>query len=314
MINIKEAFESKSIAFGGASLSGEGGGYGFGSMSETQAIELVQAAFEKSYKIFDTAPIYGFGLSEERLGKAIKKFRDNVFVISKCGIDWDHKKRVAIRNDVQTTKRMLDESLKRLDDDCIDLYMVHWPDGDVDIRHTLDVLAKAQAQKKIRYIGLCNTNMEELVLAREAAKIDVVQNQLNVFENSSIELFDDFKNSQIKFMSWGTLDKGIITGSVNRSRTFDKDDVRSSDAPWWNDEINLPKIKTMEKVLPFLQENGHTGLEFALSFNLSLYNNNDLEGVCLCGAKSSKQLKDLEAALANPVSPDLIEHIRNKLL
>lgn len=314
MINLKEAFESKSIAFGGASLSGEGGGYGFGSMSETQAIELVQAAFEKSYKIFDTAPIYGFGLSEERLGKAIKKFRDNVFVISKCGIDWDHKKRVAIRNDVQTTKRMLDESLKRLDDDCIDLYMVHWPDGDVDIRHTLDVLAKAQAQKKIRYIGLCNTNMEELVLAREAAKIDVVQNQLNVFENSSIELFDDFKNSQIKFMSWGTLDKGIITGSVNRSRTFDKDDVRSSDAPWWNDEINLPKIKTMEKVLPFLQENGHTGLEFALSFNLSLYNNNDLEGVCLCGAKSSKQLKDLEAALANPVSPDLIEHIRNKLL
>lgn len=314
MLNLKEAFEFKPIAFGGASLSGEGGGYGFGSMSETQAIELVQSAFERNYKIFDTAPIYGFGLSEERLGKAIKKFRDDVFIISKSGIDWDHKKRVAIRNDVQTTKRMLDESLKRLDDDCIDLYMVHWPDDDVDIRHTLDVLAKAQAQNKIRYIGLCNTNMEELTLAREAAKIDVVQNQYNLFENSSSNLFEYFKSEAVKFMSWGTLDKGIITGSVNRSRTFDKNDVRASEAPWWNDEINLPKIKTMERVLPFLADNGHTGLEFALSFNLSRFENGDLEAVCLCGAKSSAQLLELEKALSNPVAADLIEHILNKLL
>tara|TARA_R110002049_G_scaffold284142_1_gene464698 strand:+ start:1140 stop:2084 length:945 start_codon:yes stop_codon:yes gene_type:complete len=314
MLNIDEAFEANQIAFGGASLSGEGGGYGFGSMSETQSTELVQSAFDKNYRIFDTAPIYGFGLSEQRLGKAIKNYRDQVFVVSKCGIDWDHKKSIAIRNDVKTTKRMIDESLKRLDDDCIDLYMVHWPDEDVDIRHTLDVLTKAQAQNKIRFIGLCNTNLEELNLAKEVAKIDVVQNQLNVFENSSCELFDELKKTQIKFMSWGTLDKGIITGSVNRSRIFDKDDVRASEAPWWNDDINLPKIEKMERVLPFLKEHGHSGLEFALSFNLSRYNNSGLDGVCLCGAKSKKHLEDLGEALDNPVSSDLIDHIQRELM
>lgn len=314
MIDISTAFKSKVLAFGGASLSGEGGGYGFGSMSEDQANNLVKNAFDQGFKIFDTAPIYGFGLSETRLGRALKNFRDQVFIVSKSGVDWDHKKNVAIRNDPKTTKRMIEESLKRLDDDCIDLYMVHWPDPNIDIRRTLEVLTKAQSQNKIRHIGLCNTNLEELELAKEVAKIDVIQNQFNLFDYSSEELFNVLKKRQIKFMSWGTLDKGIITGSVTRTRKYDEDDVRSSDAPWWNDEINLPKIKTMERVLPFLKENGHSGLELALSFNLNLFKNSDLEAVCLCGAKSDQQLKDLDLALENLVSDDLLEELKSKLL
>tara|TARA_R110000868_G_scaffold167130_2_gene401426 strand:+ start:1060 stop:2010 length:951 start_codon:yes stop_codon:yes gene_type:complete len=307
MTTIQDAFNASPLAFGGASISGEGGGYGFGGIEENEALSLVDDAFDKGLRIFDTAPIYGFGMSERRLGKALNKKRDQVFIISKCGVDWDAKKNVAIRNDPKTTKRMLDESLKRLNSDYIDLYMVHWPDADIDIRHTLEVLTKAQEAKKILYIGLCNTNEQELKLAAEVARVKVVQNQLNVFENSSQNLFSQLANDRQFFMSWGTLDKGIITGSVTRDRTFDKDDVRAGEAPWWNDDINLPKLKVMEKILPLLKEHGHSGLEFALEHNMRLYNQFNLHGVNLCGAKNSKQLSSLLNALSNPPVAELMQ-------
>ncbi|MBH47787.1 MAG: hypothetical protein CME71_06415 [Halobacteriovorax sp.] len=305
MLTIQDAFHSSPIAFGGASISGEGGGYGFGGMSEVKALELVDYAFNKGLKLFDTAPIYGFGVSEVRLGKAIKSIRDDVFIISKSGIDWDNKKNVAIRNDKKTTQKMLEESLKRLGTDCIDLYMVHWPDAETDIRKTMEVLVKAQDANKIRYIGLCNTNQDELIKAAEVGRVKVVQNQLNIFERSSEELFSSLAQNKQFFMSWGTLDKGIITGRVNRNRSFDKDDVRSSDAPWWNDEVNAPKLKAMAKILPLISDHGHTGLELALSHNLSLYEQYGLIGTSLCGAKSPEQLDGILAALANPLPQDL---------
>ncbi len=314
MIDIKNSFSSYPVAFGGASLSGEGGGYGFGSKNEVDAINLVKNAYELGFRVFDTAPIYGFGTSEIRLGKAIKEIRDDIFVVTKCGIDWDQKKNVAIRNDPKTTLRMLEESLKRLNDDIIDLYMVHWPDQNVDIRKTLDVLTKAQAQNKIRYIGLCNTNLQELALAKEVAKIDVVQNQFNIFENSAKEMFPQLSSENIKFMSWGTLDKGIITGSVNNKRTFDEHDVRSSETPWWNDEINLPKINQMEKILPFLEDNGHTGLELALSYNMSSFRRDQVKGLCLCGAKTTDQLKLLQNAINNSISNELLDQLEREFL
>ncbi len=298
MLTIQDAFSSSPIAFGGASISGEGGGYGFGGVTEVQALNLIDYAFDKKLKIFDTAPIYGFGVSELRLGKAIKNKRDDVFIISKSGIDWDNNKNVAIRNDKKTTQKMLEESLKRLGTDCIDLYMVHWPDADIDIRETMEVLVKAQDTNKIRYIGLCNTNQDELTKAAEVGRVKVVQNQLNIFERSSEELFSSLSENKQFFMSWGTLDKGIITGRVNKNRSFDKDDVRSSNAPWWNDEVNTPKLKAMEKILPLITDHGHTGLEMALSHNISLYQQYKLSGVSLCGAKSPDQLDGILAAVA----------------
>src|SRR5690606_12662881 len=100
-----------------------------------------------------TAPIYGFGLSEERFGAYLPK---EAFIISKSGVDWHANKRVNMTNDPFVTERMLNESLKRLKRDSIDLYMIHWPDSRVDIRLPLEVLARAQKAGKIKYIGLCN--------------------------------------------------------------------------------------------------------------------------------------------------------------
>lgn len=296
------------IAFGGAAISGEGGGYGFGEISENTAIDLLLEAVEGGIKIFDTAPIYGFGLSEIRMGKAFKNMREKVFLVSKCGVTWHENKRVDMNNDPVVAQRMLEQSLRDLNTDFIDLYMVHWPDARVDIRKTMEVLSKAKHQGKIKHIGLCNTNLDELNLAFEIDRVEVVQSEFNLFTNKFVseQVFPYLKEKNISFMSWGTLDKGILTGRVDEQRkTYDKSDCRSW-APWWKDADNSAKFEAMKKLWPLLDKNHHTGLELALAYNLSYPE----LSTALCGAKSSQQLQSLLKAVKNlPKNEELQEYV-----
>lgn len=301
MTQLLKSISSIPIAFGGASISGEGGGYGFGDISEGEAIDLLRMGHDLGLRIFDTAPIYGFGLSEKRMGIAFKQNREKVFLISKSGVTWHENKRVDMTNDPSVTQKMLEQSLRDLDTDYIDLYMIHWPDVNVDIRRPLEVLAKAKLQGKIKHIGLCNTTIEDLDKGSEIDRIEVVQSEFNFFQNSSAtKLFPYLRENNISFMSWGTLDKGILTGRVDEKRKFEKSDCRSW-APWWKNSDNKSKFHTMEKIWPLLDKHNHTGLEMALGFNLSFPE----VSVALCGAKNKVQLASLFKALENLPSQKL---------
>ena len=110
----------------------------------------------------------------------------------------------------------------------------------------------------------------------------------------------------MSFMSWGTLDKGIITGRVDeQKRVYDKSDCRSW-APWWKAADNKDKFLAMKKLLPILDKNHHTGLELALGYNLSFPE----LSVAICGTKNSAQLQTLLKALSNlPKSEVLNEYV-----
>lgn len=291
------------ISFGAASISGEGGGYGFGQISESEAIRLLHEAKENGIRIFDTAPIYGFGTSEERIGKAFSHQREDVFLVSKSGIDWHDNKRVNLTNDPVVTKRMLEESLKRLQTDSIDLYMIHWPDPNVDIRKPIEVLKTAQSEGKIKHIGLSNTNPKDFQKAQEIADIKVLQGEFNLFQRQAeTELFPIIRKHNLGFMSWGTLEKGILTGRVNRDRNFDKDDARSW-APWWKQMDKESRFRAMDRILPLLKKEGYSGLELALGFNLS---HEEIHTV-LCGMRNSEQLHSLLKALHHLPPQNLLD-------
>ena len=220
-------FQVSPVSFGGASISSEGRGYSFGYISEKDAIAFLRKAYDRGISLFDTAPIYGRGVSETRMGKAFKDVREKVFIVTKSGVTWDENKQIIRTNDPEVTQRMLEQSLNDLKTDYIDLYMIHWPDQEVDIRIPMEVLRKAQDQGTIIHIGLCNTHLEDLEKAQEVAPIVAVQSQLSLFETGPSEaLFPYLRNKQIGFMGWGTLDRGIITGRVTRRRAFDKYDAR----------------------------------------------------------------------------------------
>jgi aryl-alcohol dehydrogenase-like predicted oxidoreductase len=297
--SIFDHFSTSPLIFGGAAISGEGGGYGFGEVSEDAARELLLTAFENNVRVFDTAPIYGFGLSEQRLGKRFKSNREKVCFISKSGVTWDDKKRVQTDNDPKVTQNMLEQSLRDLQSEYIDLYMIHWPDQKVDIRKTMEVLAQAKHEGKIKYIGLCNTYPEDLKKALEIENVDVVQNELNVFSTWPVQnLFPLLNENKVEFISYGTLDKGVISGSIKAGRQFqDPNDCRSW-APWWKYSDVMKKVEQIAPVLAYLESKGKTGTHLATSFNLSFL---EVTRV-LVGTKNEKQLKNILNVLEQQLS------------
>lgn len=299
------ALSSLPLGFGGASISGEGAGYGFGEISEKDAQALLEHAFDQGIRLFDTAPIYGFGLSEQRMGKAFAQKREEVFLVSKSGVSWHDTKRVNMTNDPVTTQKMLEQSLRDLKTDYIDLYMIHWPDQNVDIRKPMEVLARAKSQGKIRHIGLCNTYKEDLQKALEVERVEAVQSQFNLFETSlKTQLFDFLKENQISFMSWGTLDKGILTGRVTQQRKFDASDCRSW-APWWKEMDFESRFQALEKLKPVMKKYDLSGVELAIGYNLAQ------EGVdmVLCGARNAQQIDGVVSALNKKLSAQAMSEI-----
>lgn len=281
------------IAFGGAAISGEGGGYGFGEISEKESIDLLHACFDAGINIYDTAPVYGFGESERRIGKAFKNKRDDVFLVSKSGVTWNSAKRIYISNDPGITEKMLHQSLSDLKTDYIDLYMIHWPDSKVDIQEPMKILSRAKEEGKIRFIGLSNPLLEDLKKAEEVDRIDVLQDEFNFFKDDLKKtLFPTVRENNYGLMTWGTLGKGVLTGRVTRNRKFDSSDCRSW-APWWKTSYLQNKIDEIEKFNSSLKTVGLTGLQVALGFNLSFQE----VSTAICGIRNLQQLKNLLFAL-----------------
>ena len=288
------------LTFGGASLSGEGGGYGFGPLSEREAEVLISEAWEQGVTFFDTAPIYGYGLSEERLGRYLPK---DAITISKGGVDWHPNRRVNMSNDPRVIKRMLQESLNRLRRDHVDIYMIHWPDSKVDIRKSLEILIEAKKLGQIKHIGLCNTTNEEILKAQEVCEIYIFQSELNLFNQKSFDDLGEIWKDKFS-MGWGTYDKGILSGRVTLSRKHAPEDARSW-APWWNRktvEAKVLRVQRLEKILEKYQiKLPHFCLQYCLSrFGISS---------CLVGFKSAQDVRQSVIDGALPIGEEIFTQV-----
>jgi len=300
-------FHVSKIGFGGASISGDGGGYGFGPISDDDSLALLGSSFEKGINLYDTAPVYGFRKSEQMIGKAFAGIRDKLFIVSKGGITWDDRKRIHIDNNPKTVQDMLERSLKDLRTDYIDLYMIHWPDRNIDIRKPMEYLSRAKDDGKIRAIGLCNTSDDEITKAGEIDRVDALQAECNLFNPLPFEsLRPTLKEQKMGFMSWGTLDKGILTGRVTPGRTFDPLDARSW-APWWKQEDRTPKFTAMERIKQLLEEYNYSSLELALGYVLQF---SELS-TALCGIRNMEQLTSAIDALQHLPETAVLEEARS---
>lgn len=283
---------NKNVIFGGGALSSEGKGYGFGLVNEKESLEALELCFEFGVHHFDTAPIYGFGESEKRLAKFFKGKRDKVFITNKSGVSWHDNGRVNMTNEPKVTREMLENSLRRLETEYIDHYLIHWPDKKVDIRRPMEVLAKAKEQGKIKKIGLCNTHLEDLNKASEIEKIEIIQSELNYFSSPSDQIKKYILENKIQFMGWGTLDKGILTGRAHKERVYDKEDCRSW-APWWKKSPLEKKFKQAENFINWGKTTEFSPVSFCL-------NKTFLWGEFSCpiiGGKNVSQWKDIFQAL-----------------
>src|SRR5271167_871520 len=159
------------------------GGWMWGGTDETESIATIRAAFEHGINIVDTAPVYGFGRSEEIVGRAIAegRLRSDVLIATKAGLQWDNGK-ISRNASRARILREVEDSLRRLRTDYIDVYQVHWPDTLVTIEETAEAMHTLLKQGKIRAIGVSNFSVGQMERFRKVAPIHVLQSPYNLFE------------------------------------------------------------------------------------------------------------------------------------
>lgn len=187
------------------------------------SLNSIKKAYDLGINFFDTAPVYGFGHSEELIGKALKPVRDKVIIATKCGLRWDKETLGSIRKDASRVSILeeIDQSLKRLDTDVIDLYQVHWPDVETGQEETMDTLLELQAKGKIRHIGVSNYSSEQIKDCIKYGEIASLQPEFSLLarEIQSGTVSVCLENN-IGIIAYSPLGSGVLTGKYNKNTNF----------------------------------------------------------------------------------------------
>src|SRR3989454_6189227 len=207
------------------------GGWMWGGSDDQESVRTIHAALDKGINVIDTAPAYGFGRSEELVGKAVAAsgHRDKVIIATKVGLEW-HDGNV-VRN--ATRARVLHEiedSLRRLQTSYIDLYQVHWPDPLVPVEETAAIMALLYQQGKIRAIGVSNYSPQEMERFRAVAPLHTVQPPYNLFERAiEREVLPYARRHHLSTVTYGALCRGLLSGKMRPNTQFNGDDLRKID-------------------------------------------------------------------------------------
>jgi len=207
------------------------GGWMWGGTDEAESIATIQAAFEHGINLVDTAPVYGFGRSEEIVGRAIAEggLRSNVIIATKVGLQWEAG-RVSRNASRARIIREVEDSLRRLRTDYIDIYQVHWPDPLIMIEETADAMHMLFAQGKIRAIGVSNFSVVQMERFRRIAPLHVLQPPYNLFERGiETDLLPYCQENNIAMLGYGALCRGLLSGRMRADTAFDGDDLRRTD-------------------------------------------------------------------------------------
>ena len=202
---------------------GIGGAPFWSTEGDHPSCKAILKAFDLGINFFDTAPVYGFGHSEELLGKTLKPVRDKVILATKCGLVWRKENLGAIAKNAKRDSILneIEQSLRRLQTDVIDLYQVHWPDVNTAQEETMETLLEIQAQGKIRYIGLSNYSVEQTKECLKVGNIVSLQPEYSLLERAiEKETVPFCQENQIGIIAYSPLSSGVLTGKYDKSTKF----------------------------------------------------------------------------------------------
>ncbi len=228
------------------------GGDFWGKIDEKEAIEAIHASFDQGVTLIDTAPVYGRGNSETIVGKAIAgRARDSYIIATKCGLPWEGTG--STRNDLSpmSIAKEIEDSLRRLGTDFIDLYQCHWPDKlGTPIADTMDALMKLKKQGKIREIGVSNFSPTQMDECRAAGDLASLQPQYSLLckdiEENGILTY--CREHGIAILSYGSLGAGALTGKFKEPPKVEGGDKRAAFYGFFAPEV-WPKVLTLLEVL-----------------------------------------------------------------
>jgi aryl-alcohol dehydrogenase-like predicted oxidoreductase len=266
------------------------GGWMWGGTDEAESIATIQAAFEHGINVVDTAPVYGFGRSEEIVGKAIAEsgLRSQVVIATKAGLQWEGG-RVSRNASRARILREVEDSLRRLRTDYIDVYQVHWPDPLITIEETADAMHMLLAQGKIRAIGVSNFSVGQMERFRRVAPLHVLQPPYNLFERGiEADLLPYCRKNGIAMFGYGALCRGLLSGRMQEDTVFEGDDLRRTDPKFVKPRF-AQYLAAVEKLDRLAQRFGKRVIHLAVRWMLD-------QGIttALWGARHPNQLQPVD--------------------
>jgi aryl-alcohol dehydrogenase-like predicted oxidoreductase len=205
------------------------GGWMWGGTDTRESIATIHAALTQGINLIDTAPVYGFGVSEEIVGAALDGVRTQAVIATKTGLEWRDGQ--VYRN--ATRARIMQEvedSLRRLRTDYIDIYQVHWPDPLVPVEETAEAMRLLYEQGKIRAVGVSNFSVDQMERFRRVAPLHVLQSPYNLFERAiETEVLPYCRANHIVTLGYGALCRGLLSGRMRPDTKFEGDDLRRID-------------------------------------------------------------------------------------
>ena len=214
------------------------GGAGWDSYSDESRMDAIKAALECGINFIDTAPAYNAGKAECYVGETLSKLkkRRGVVISTKCGNKFVDGKYLRCGSKESILKQC-DESLKNLKTDYIDIYLVHWPDPDVELEETIDAVSTLKKEGKILHAGVSNFSKEQIEEAQKYCKIEAFQPQYSLADRKDEKLIRWAYEQGLGIMTYGTLGGGILTGNYRKLRTFEQTDSRNRFYPYFKEPL-----------------------------------------------------------------------------
>lgn len=280
------------------------GGWPWKETDEKECEKALEAALELGVNLVDTAPVYGFGRAETIVGRVLKRtgLREKVVLATKFGLCWSGEKQKKIWADISRKNllREIDESLKRLQTDRVDIYQIHWPDVKNPLSATMETLARLKEEGKIGVIGVSNFNVSQMKEAIRHAPVESLQPPYNYFNRDvEKEILPFCVEKNIGTLTYGTLCKGLLTGKFGADNR-PKDTVRSGSwDPVFSDAHYGDSLREVDKLKKKAAEEGLTVGEWAIRWTL------EQPGVtcALVGARNANQVRENFSRLNLPGEP-----------
>jgi aryl-alcohol dehydrogenase-like predicted oxidoreductase len=292
------------IAFGAWELGGE-----WGSFDESAAIATIRYARERGITLFDTAQAYGFGASEHILGRALRgdldQRREELVIATKGGL------RMTASGLVRDSSRAwlrqgVDDSLRALSVDYIDLYQVHWPDPNVPRAETAGALDELVREGKIRHVGVSNFDVTEIAEFAQTRPVETLQPPYSLFRRDiEADVLPYTRTHDIGVLVYGPLAHGLLTGTMDDDTTFTPDDWRSTNPSFHGETFhdNLEKVRDLQRFAS--EELGTSVAPLAVAWTLA----NPAVQAAIVGARRPSHIDEAITASQLHLGDDALAHI-----
>lgn len=266
---MKKRILGKDLEVSEIGLGCMGMSFGYGEVHDTdKMVSLIRKAVDMGITFFDTAEVYGPYINEELVGEALKPFKNKVKIATKFGFNFQDGKSVGLNSRPENIRNMVENSLKRLQVETIDLLYQHRVDPNVPIEDVAGTVKDLIAEGKVQHFGLSEAGVDVIKRAHSVQPVTALQSEYSLFwREPEEEILPLLENLGIGFVPFSPLGKGFLTGKIDRNTSFSDKDFRST-VPRFSEENLKKNFALVDVVTSFAKEKNTTPAQVALAWIL----------------------------------------------